>query len=356
MATPPASPDSAGMPRIFYARAGLPAAGHAAREPLLAGARRAGFTAVLAPVPWLRPPGALSLAPVDADRAFTAAGGTEPLEARLARDARSVADHGMTLLLRLELQRVARDAVDGTAPAAWYRDPVDDPARDPRLPLSTASGNARGPAGGLHRGLGRAPATLDARGRGRLCGAGAAPPRGPRLAGAVRALAPGQRRAALPGLDGAPEALAALRGAGFDGVFSSLPWWDYRAPWLAEEWERLRAIAPVIAPACALEDAPWMARRAAAISGAPGPPPSAAPAGLPTGLARPMAPRASMPGCTRPALPAHRESRWAATAAPPWCCARRPPTAPSCSRSTPTTTPARAWTGTWPPACCRPAT
>ena len=254
MATPPASPDSAGMPRIFYARAGLPAAGHAAREPLLAGARRAGFTAVLAPVPWLRPPGALSLAPVDADRAFTAAGGTEPLEARLARDVRSVADHGMTLLLRLELPRVARDAVDGTAPAAWYRDPVDDPARDPRLPLSEH---------GVRQLREDPPADFIAAWAARLrrwthAGVGGYVVQAqPRLEGhAWQALfAPSrQANAALrclawtAGLS--PEALVTLRGAGFDRVFSSLPWWDYRAPWLAEEWERLRAIAPVIAPAC----------------------------------------------------------------------------------------------------------
>lgn len=136
MATPHAPPANASLPRIYYARAGLPAAGDGTRESLLAGARRAGFNAVLVPVPWLCPAGALTLAPRDADQAATADGGTEALHARLARDARSVAGHGMTLLLRLELQRVARDAHDDTAPDAWYRDPVDDPARDPRLPAS----------------------------------------------------------------------------------------------------------------------------------------------------------------------------------------------------------------------------
>ncbi len=38
-----------------------------------------------------------------------------------------------------------------------------------------------------------------------------------------------------------------LAGAGFDGVFSSLPWWDYRGSWLIEEHDILRRVAPVLA-------------------------------------------------------------------------------------------------------------
>ncbi len=40
--------------------------------------------------------------------------------------------------------------------------------------------------------------------------------------------------------------LSALDGAGFDYVFSSLPWWDYRAEWFWTEFEALSQIAPVI--------------------------------------------------------------------------------------------------------------
>lgn len=42
--------------------------------------------------------------------------------------------------------------------------------------------------------------------------------------------------------------LQSLAAAGFDATFSSLPWWDYRADWILQEHERLRRIAPVIAP------------------------------------------------------------------------------------------------------------
>lgn len=45
-----------------------------------------------------------------------------------------------------------------------------------------------------------------------------------------------------------PAQLAQLESLPIDGVYSSLPWWDYRDAWLLEEYERLRAVAPVIAP------------------------------------------------------------------------------------------------------------
>ncbi|WP_036140779.1 maltotransferase domain-containing protein [Luteibacter sp. 9135] len=48
-----------------------------------------------------------------------------------------------------------------------------------------------------------------------------------------------------PGL--APEDLAALAGAGFDAVVSSANWWDFRAPWFADEAARLAAVAPALA-------------------------------------------------------------------------------------------------------------
>lgn len=260
MATPHAPSANASRPRIYYARAGLPATGDGTRESLLASARRAGFNAVLVPVPWLCPAGALTLAPRDADQAATADGGTEALHARLARDAHSVAGHGMTLLLRLELQRVARDAHDDTAPDAWYRDPVDDPARDPRLPASERGVRqlCEGPPAGF---IAAWAARLR---RWTRSGVGGYVVHVPPVLGpdAWRALFAPSREANrelqclawTPGL--APALLAGLRDAAFDGVFSSLPWWDYRAPWLAEEWDRLQSIAPVIAPTCALDGPP----------------------------------------------------------------------------------------------------
>jgi starch synthase (maltosyl-transferring) len=41
-------------------------------------------------------------------------------------------------------------------------------------------------------------------------------------------------------------AIEGLSGAGFDGVFSSVAWWNFRAPWLIEEYDILRRVAPVL--------------------------------------------------------------------------------------------------------------
>lgn len=62
-----------------------------------------------------------------------------------------------------------------------------------------------------------------------------------------------------PGL--AREATAMLAGTGLDFVFSSLPWWDFRADWLWEEMAALATVAPIIAPV----EAPFGPRLATAV-------------------------------------------------------------------------------------------
>jgi starch synthase (maltosyl-transferring) len=44
-----------------------------------------------------------------------------------------------------------------------------------------------------------------------------------------------------------PEEVRQLAGAGFDYLFNSSKWWDFRAPWLLEQYEQFRHIAPSIA-------------------------------------------------------------------------------------------------------------
>jgi starch synthase (maltosyl-transferring) len=47
---------------------------------------------------------------------------------------------------------------------------------------------------------------------------------------------------------GAPmESVVALRSAGFDYLFNSAKWWDFQSPWLLEQYDRFRSIAPSIA-------------------------------------------------------------------------------------------------------------
>jgi len=46
---------------------------------------------------------------------------------------------------------------------------------------------------------------------------------------------------------GAPkEAVLALAGAGFDYLFNSVKWWDFESPWLLEQYDEFRQIAPSI--------------------------------------------------------------------------------------------------------------
>ena len=46
---------------------------------------------------------------------------------------------------------------------------------------------------------------------------------------------------------GAPkEAVLALAGAGFDYLFNSVKWWDFESPWLLEQYDDFRHIAPSI--------------------------------------------------------------------------------------------------------------
>ena len=65
----------------------------------------------------------------------------------------------------------------------------------------------------------------------------------------ITAVAQSRPRYPLRGLDPGPELvrLRALQGIGFDGAFSSAPWWDGRANWFIEEHELLRGLGAVIA-------------------------------------------------------------------------------------------------------------
>ena len=80
---------------------------------------------------------------------------------------------------------------------------------------------------------------------------------------AVRAQHPDVRfLAATPGL--ARDDLLGLAGAGFDSVFSSVRWWDFRSSWMVEEHAALARIgAPIAFP-----EAPYGTRLAAELSDA----------------------------------------------------------------------------------------
>ena len=44
-----------------------------------------------------------------------------------------------------------------------------------------------------------------------------------------------------------PDQVIGMDGAGFDLLMNSAKWWDFRSPWLLEQYERYRLIAPTVA-------------------------------------------------------------------------------------------------------------
>ncbi|MEN4922789.1 alpha-1,4-glucan--maltose-1-phosphate maltosyltransferase [Achromobacter spanius] len=233
--------------RIYHARAGLDGAPPA----LPARLAQRGFNSILIPAPWLLAPQSGSRAPLDADTALLE-GLQVPIAHWYTRAAAPLSAQRLSLFVDVVLDRCARDAVPSTAAPGWYQPLHEEPARDPRL-----SPEARSV---LHLQDGPLPPGFLASWTERLLRWTAsgvdglvfqAPQRLP--ASAWRELGAGLRRqrpdvqllAWTPGLS--PAELAALRDAGFDGAFSSLPWWDFKSSWLAEEDARLRAIGSVIA-------------------------------------------------------------------------------------------------------------
>jgi len=247
--------------RICHAPLGLPDGAPTAGDPATLQARlsriqQAGFNAVLIPPPWLRSADARTLAPIDADLS-PAGDGTEPITERLGRLARAATAQGLMLMLRVVLDRVSVDASPATAQPGWYHAPPDDPARDPRLPLSTwgvMALNREPPAEFARAWAERLLRWVDAGVAGFVFEAPQALPATSwrdLLAPLHDHATPPRCLAWTPGLT-QPQ-LDALRDAGFDGVFSSLPWWDYKSAWLAEEAARLQRVAPVLASTQPLE-------------------------------------------------------------------------------------------------------
>lgn len=230
-------------------------------------AKALGFDTLMSAPLWEPDPGGNPFVTGNPDRAHTALHRDGDLPAVITTLARLCADHGLALMIDLVLDRVAADSTMAQAHAEWYEPRTEvDALRDPRKALQERHAVA------LRHENGRAmPGFIDqwVERLGLWAGDGVAGFRcdAPHhlaaqdwrdLIDGVHAVRPDCRFLAwTPGLN--PTQLQALVGAGFDGVFSSLPWWDYRSPWLAEEYAQLRAIAPVIAPV----EAPYVKRVAA---------------------------------------------------------------------------------------------
>lgn len=244
--------------RIYHARQGLDGA-HAAIQALCKRLAQRGFNAVLLPAPWLTgtEPGTQA-APLPGPRAAQDAdktrvdGAETPITQWFTQVSAQLAEHGLALYVDVVLDRSARDAVETTAAPGWYRPLHEDPARDPRVSVEER--------GVMHLPDGPLPPGFLASWTERLLAWTAsgvkglvfqAPHRLPapawrELGAALRAQHPDVRLLAwTPGLPA--DSLAGLRDAAFDAAFSSLPWWDFKSSWLAEEDARLRAIGEVVA-------------------------------------------------------------------------------------------------------------
>ncbi|MGH8790093.1 MAG: maltotransferase domain-containing protein [Cupriavidus necator] len=171
------------------------------------------------------------------------------------------ARHGLAPLLDISLDRYAVDHADGAGPApdpGWIDSAVPAFApheTDSHIPGARLRWHEQPAADALVQWWAARLRQAWAAGAAGFCCR--APARVPgrhwaALTGTLRSDAvPAQARGApcflawTPGLT--PAQLDDLALAGFDGAFCSLPWWDFRSPWLTEEIARLRPFGRVLA-------------------------------------------------------------------------------------------------------------
>ncbi|MBB3911763.1 alpha-1,4-glucan--maltose-1-phosphate maltosyltransferase [Sphingomonas desiccabilis] len=192
------------------------------------------------------------------------------------------AEAGLALLVALSLDRAPIDhPLLASHPEAFAirRAGAGDGPVDPRQP-ARASGEARArlrtPEAAallLPVLVKRLSALVDAGIAGfRLLGADRIPPE--TLIGLISAVR--ERHPGTGFISGAPDLtrpqVRALAPAGLSAITSSFAWWDLRAPWLVEEYEELRAQAPLLAEVSAATtgnaDAPAAVARTLAVAAA----------------------------------------------------------------------------------------
>jgi starch synthase (maltosyl-transferring) len=190
------------------------------------------------------------------DQADHRLGGPATTQAVLADVAKQARAHGLALLVDVVLDRVAADGAMARAhPELFQRPDAGQDVLDPRLDQPQAdAAAARFDDPVAARVLAQqwsdrlalwAKNGVDGF---RLLGLDRTPPHFVAdLAGAVRKQAAGcQFLGWTPGVPW--RHIADLADAGLDAVFTSLPWWDGRASWYAEEHEVLRRAGRVVAP------------------------------------------------------------------------------------------------------------
>jgi len=211
--------------------------------------RDLGFDAVCLAPPFVPGEGGDIFATAEHEALHPALGSRDSADAALAHAALAAASQGLALLLDVALDRVAANA-SLRRYGDWFGvADSPDPRRPGRAGLVYARFDRPEVADGLSAWwLERLTRLAQAGLAGFRClePDGVPPAVWRRLIAAVRAAVPGTSFIAwTPGMDRA--AIGRLAGCGFDFVGSSLAWWDERAPWLVEEAEWLRRIAPSLA-------------------------------------------------------------------------------------------------------------
>jgi starch synthase (maltosyl-transferring) len=222
-------------------------AGHFARV------RSLGFSHVCVAPPFLPGESGDIFLPADIDVLHPALGFSGPAPDGIAAMARAAAQEGLDFLLDVTLDRLAAGAPVSTRQPGWFTTGgcggLPDPRRPPhRLDVAYARfGQTEASEGLVQWWIDHLGGMLRAGVAGFRC---LEPDRVPglvwrRIIATLRGIAP--RAFFLAWTPGAPHpATSQLAGAGFDRVCASVAWWDRRAPWLVEEIEFLRAIAPAL--------------------------------------------------------------------------------------------------------------
>jgi starch synthase (maltosyl-transferring) len=218
------------------------------RHDLAAAAARAseqGFTHVMIPPPWAHAPRGNLMLATDLSRPDAALGAGWSLEEAVLASA-------LPLLLDVVVDSVACRSAAVAAGGGVFIDPDPADALDPRLAVDTDAAAARlaTPADAAALGAFWEEQLAGWRASGvagfRLIGLQACPP--PLLKPLITALRRGAGSGLLlawtPGMS--RDAIAALAGRGLDGLFGSLPWWDFSSLWLWDECQVIRRAAPLI--------------------------------------------------------------------------------------------------------------
>jgi starch synthase (maltosyl-transferring) len=195
----------------------------------------------------------------DLARGLEAAGNDDALLRRFTREAEQ---DDLDIMMDLVINHSAKDSPLSQEHPEWYRRNIDGTLYSPRVAdpvdpkkvtvwgdLAEFDYNSPGARAGLIEYWSRYVRHYAQLGfRGFRCDAAYQVP-----AEAWRPIIAAGRRAA-PGLTFfaetlgcTPEQVSALAGAGFDYIFNSAKWWDFRASWLLEQYDRFRRLAPSIA-------------------------------------------------------------------------------------------------------------